>query len=520
MKKFTKLFAVLMAVAVIISSCTTTSINRDPNAEYELVILHTNDHHGATVSKDGKYGLAERATFIKGVREANENVLLIDAGDINTGSALSNMFNAEPDIKAYNQMKYDAVAFGNHEFDGSLAKLKKQMKISEFPWLSANIKKGRNYLGEPYLIKDYPGFRVGIIGLTSLRTKVIASPDSSLMFEDEITVAKQMVTDLRENKQCDIIVVLGHLGSVEETEGQNTSIKVAEQVSGIDLIIDGHSHTYFKEPLEVNGTYIVSANEWGKYVGEGNLIIKDGKMISFTWQDVEITSEAFPPDAEVTAIIAPYAEKAAASLKEVVMVTTDEFVFGDRLSRKKEIALGDLVSDAQVGYLASMGITVDFGFTNGGNIRTNLPKGDVTRENIMTVLPFENYVYVIALKGNDVIDLFNFIGSIPQGAGAFPQMSKEVSYTLTYDETGTKGSISDVKVNGTSIDPNKVYKIAVNDYLAGGGDGYVVLTRSVDTFNTSLLMSDIVIDYVQSLPSPITPKTDGRINIIGGLKLD
>ena len=525
MKKFWKLFTFLL-LGLMVFGCVSTSekylppVEREEGVEYKLVLLHTNDHHGATLSKDGKYGLAERATFIKSIREANENVLLLDAGDINTGSALSNMFDAEPDILAYNAIGYDAVTFGNHEFDKSLEKLQSQMEKSTFPWVSANITfEDGDFLGNPYIIKDFPGFRVGVIGLTTLRTLTIANPDSSLVFGNEIETAAKYVEILKNQLNCDVIIVLGHLGDVLEEENQITSQKLAETVSGIDIIVDGHAHTKMETPLVVNGTYIVSANEWGKVVGMGTLTVKDGVLVGFDWKTEEITTEKYPRDGEIATILAPFEKGAESALKEVVLQTTDEFIFGNKLSRKIEIPLGNFVSDAQVAYLESRGVKVDFGFTNGGNIRASLPKGDVTRENILTVLPFENYVYVVTLKGSDVIDLFNFIGSINQGAGGFAQVSKEVSYTITYDETGMNGEISNVLINGKEIDPTATYKIAVNDYLAGGGDGYEALTKSIDTFNTSMLMSDIVIEYTKSLGSPISPKTEGRITIIGGIDI-
>lgn len=523
-----KVLAILLA-ALMLFGCVSKAeapapgmapVARELDKEYSLVLLHTNDHHGATLSKDGAYGLAERATYIKSVRAANKDVLLLDAGDINTGTALSNMFAAEPDILAYNAMGYDAVAFGNHEFDGSLAKLTKQIEQSAFTWVASNVRTADGFLGEPYIIRDYEGFRVGVIGMATLRSLTIASPDSSLTFDDEIVAANEYTKLLKENFNCDIIILVGHLGTVLEEETQNTSIKVAENTTGIDIIVDGHSHTKMEEPLVVNGTYIVSSNEWGKFVGTGKLTVKNGELVGFDWKAEEITSEKYAPDAEVTSIIEPFAVKAEASLKDVVLKTTDEFIFGNKLSRKIETALGDLVADAQVEYLRGHNIDVDFGFTNGGNIRAALPKGDVTRENIMTVLPFENYVYVVTLKGSDVIELFDFIGSINQGAGGFAQMSKEIRYTLTYDADGANGKISDLTFNGAPIDANRTYRIAVNDYLAGGGDGYTTLTKSVDTFNTSMLMSDVVIEFAQTLGDALSPVTDGRITVIGGISLD
>lgn len=512
MKKTFSLFITVLMLLVSFG-CSSAPV-RDPNVEYGFTILHTNDHHGATLAKDGKGGLAERATLVKGVRAENENVLLLDAGDLNTGPALSNMFAAEPDIKGYNLLGYDALTFGNHEFDGTQEKLLNQMEMSDFDWISANIKDGNSYFTEPYIVKDYNGFRVGVFGLTTNRTEVIASPDDSLTFINEIDAAREMVDMLTNKEKCDIVIALGHIGDVFESAQHNTSLMISEAVDGIDIFIDGHSQSYFAEPIIQNETIIVSANEWGKFVGQMDLVIKNGEIISYEWVPIEVTTEAFAPDPEMLAMLQPYVDKADESLKDVVMVTSDEFIFGDRLSRKTEIALGNLVSDAQVAYLAQTGVIVDFGFTNGGNIRTNLPKGDVTREDILTMLPFENYVYVVTLNGSDLIELFNFIGSIPQGAGAWAQMSKEANYTITYGENG--GIVSNVTIGGDPIDPNRTYQIAVNNYLATGGDGYEVLTKAIESYNTSILMSDVVVEYAKTLPQPITPMTDGRITVIGG----
>ena len=139
---------------------------------------------------------------------------------------------------------------------------------------------------------------------------------------------------------------------------------------------------------------------------------------------------------------------------------------------------------------------------------------------VLEVLPFDNYLYVVTLSGTDLISLFNHIASINQGAGGFPQVSKEISYTITYDENGMKGEISNILINGEKINPEKNYKIAVSNYLATGGDGYEILTKSIDTFNTSMLMSDVVIDYAKTFKTAISPTTDERIIIIGGIDIE
>lgn len=527
MKSFRKMPLALISAAllvfVLLTGCAggAKAVKRDATKTYELVILHTNDHHGLILPNDGRGGLAERATFIKSVRAANPNVLLIDAGDINTGTALSNMFAAEPDFLAYNMMGYDVATFGNHEFDGTQAKLDKQIAMAKFPFISSNIKTADgSFLGAgQYLVKNYDGIRVGLFGITTLRTKVIASPDKSLTFIPEIEAAKAVVDILRNKEKVDIVIGITHMGDKQEAPDHVTSTALAAAVPGIDIITDGHSHTYMETPLKVGNTYIVSANEWGKYVGEGKLSVVNGKLVKFDWQAVEINNkdkQTYAPDAEVAALIAPYKAKADASLKEVVGQASDDFIFGNRLTRYQETALGNMICDANVWYFKTVyNQNIDFAFHNGGNIRAALPKGPITMESILTILPFENYLYIVDLKGSDVLELFKFIGTIAQGAGGFPQFSSEVRYTIDKTPGQDNGVVKDLTIGGAPVDPNKMYRLCTNDYVLGGGDGYVAMKNAQDPFNTSLLLSFVVSEYIKAQKT-ISPSLDGRLTVIGG----
>jgi 5'-nucleotidase/UDP-sugar diphosphatase len=465
---------------------------------WEVVILHTNDHHGSILPHDGKGGLAERASFVKEVRENNRLVYVIDAGDINTGSALSNMFNAEPDILSYDIIGYNFATFGNHEFDGSLEKLQKQIEIANFPFVSSNIKtQDGNYLGgHQYIVYNYAGIKVGIFGITTLRTKVIASPDPSLTFINEIDAAREVVGILRNQEKVHAVLGIVHMGDVKETPDHITSLELARAVPGIDALVDGHSHSYITEPYLIDNTYIVTANEWGKYVGMAKLYVQDGIVIDATWQPVEINNEkvqTYRPDPAIQTLLAPYIEKADVSLKEVVGETAGEFPFGNRLTRYQETEIGNLICDFNVWYFRDIKKQpIDFAFHNGGNIRTGLPQGDITREQILTVLPFENYLYLASLKGSDIIELFNFIGTINQGAGGFPQFSSDVRYTVDY--TSGTGKITNLTIGDSPIDPNRTYRFCTNDYLLGGGDGYEVLKKAAESYNTSTLLSEVVIE--------------------------
>ncbi|WP_461246012.1 bifunctional metallophosphatase/5'-nucleotidase [Treponema sp. R6D11] len=479
----------------------------------ELVLLHSNDFHGALMSSDGRSVIGEMATFVKVVRAVNPQVLLVDSGDFNTGSALSNMFDAEPGIRAYNIIGYDAVTFGNHEFDGNMEKLEKQIALADFPFVSSNVKKADgSYLGgNRYLVKQYNNFTVGIFGITTLRTLTIASPDKSLVFVNEIEAAREVVDILRNQEKVDIIIGLTHMGDVKEAVDHITSIELASAVEGIDILVDAHSHSYFEIPKRVGNTWIVSANEMGKYMGFGRLIIQNGKLADFDWVSIAVR-----PDVDIDEMLKPYIEKAGKVLKEEIGEASDDFIFGNRLTRYQETALGNMITDANVWYLRNVSKQqVDFAFHNGGNMRAELKKGPITQENILTVLPFENYLFVASMTGSQIIKLFDFIATIPQGNGGFPQFSSDVRYTI--DKTSVNSVIKDLTIGGKPVDPDRVYRFCTNDYILGGGDGYTPMLDATDKLNTSILLSYVVTEYIKANKT-IKPVTDGRLIILGGVK--
>lgn len=496
------------------------SIYAEKNLTQELILLHTNDHHGAILPSNGLGGLAEIGSVIKGIKDVNPNVILVDAGDINTGSALSNMFKAKPDILAYNIMGYDAVVFGNHEFDRTLEELKKQISIAKFPFVSSNIiNKDSSFLGgNRYIVKKYGDIKVGIFGITTAHTKVVANPDTSLIFLDEIASAGKVIDILRGKEKVDIVIALTHLGDIKESKTSPTSKELAAAVKGIDIIVDGHSHTYMEKPLKVytgtsakkDSTWIVSANEWSKYLGYGKLTVQNKRLVGFSWAPIKIGAND-----SITGMLKPYIEKADSAFKKVIGTAKETFIFGNRLPRYQETALGNMICDANAWYLKENGKAVDFVLHNGGNIRTELPKGNITQERILTILPFDNYLYTASMSGKDIIKLFNFIATIPQGAGGFPQLSGNVRVTI--DKTKGSGVVKELTIGGKPIDSTRVYTFGTNGYTLNGGDDYEIMKTASNTYDLSLVLSYVVTEYIKAKDS-INPLTDGRITIIGGVK--
>ena len=492
----------------------------------ELVVLHTNDFHGHPVSffnypAPNVGGLPAISTLVRQIRETHENVLLLDAGDLNTGRPESNLFKAEADLIGYNYIGYDAMVLGNHEFDNSPAVLKRQMDLAMFPFLSANVTwKDGSYVAEaPYIIKDFKGLKVGIFGLTIKETEFIGNPDyiGQMLFHDEIQTARRMVAELKDKTH--LIIALTHLGLYGSND--RGSRQLAAKVAGIDLIVDGHTHTRLNEPVVVNGTPIVQAWHWGLVVGQGTFTIIEGKKSGFRWESIPINlkrrekkdgknvfrfvGEQIEEDTRLVSLMQPYVEQVDTLLAKVVGIAEAPFFYGK--VRRSETAIGNLVADAMLWY--SRHLSPDFAIQNGGGIRADIPDGEIAKKVLYEVLPFDNSVMVVELRGTDVAALFDYIATIPNGKGAFAQVSEGVSFTLDYET----GKCENVMINGGPIDPNRTYRIVTNSYMAAGGDGYSVFKRAVSKYDTWAFQRDVVIEYIMHLGGRIVPRVGGRIKI-------
>lgn len=522
--KILKRLSILLIIFGVLFSCATGGVTTK-GVEHRLVVLHTNDHHGHPLAfydypAPGQGGLPARSTYVNKIREANDNVLVVDAGDFNTGRPESNFFKTEPDIIGYNHVGYDVATVGNHEFDYDWETMQKQIEMSEFPWINANVKKdGKNLENvEPYIIKDYGDFKVAIIGLLTTETKKTGNPAhiGDLTFEDEVKVANELVPMLQ--KKADIVIAVVHMGLY--SDNSRGSRRLAAEVPGLAMIVDGHSHSKIDEPVVVNGVPIVQARHWGLYMGNGELTFKDGVVTNFDWKLDPINTkyrekvdgesfyyfhgEELEEDEALLAKLTPFAEKVDTVLSEVIGNASDVFLNDD--TRKMETALGDIVADSQVWFLENMDMDIDFAFQNGGGIRATLGSGEIQKQTIYEVLPFDNSITLVSLKGSDVIKLFEqAAGNV--GRGAMAQVSDGVEFVIA------DGVMESIKVGGEDVDPDRVYKIAVNSYLASGGDGYDIFKEAIDYYDSSLMQRDAFIDYVIYLGGDISPETYNRITI-------
>lgn len=494
-----------------------------PKAPLKLTVLHTNDHHGRFwPNADGEYGLAARKTLIDRVRAevaaAGGHVLLLDGGDINTGVPESDLQDAEPDIKGMALLGYDAVALGNHEFDKPLAVLEKQRQWAAFPMLSANIYRGEQRLFEPFRIFERGGWRIAVMGLTTDDTARMVMPDNiaGITFRKPIEEAAVLVPQLRQ--RADMVIAATHMGHYTDgRRGVNApgDVELARSVKGLDLIVGGHSQNPVCMAMEnlrndayvpggpcapdrQNGTWIVQAHEWGKYVGRADFELLPGgeiKLLQYTLLPVNLKrrlpdgtrqpyTELIPEDAAVRSFLEPYQKVGQARLS--LPVGRTEGVFdGDRVRvRQQPTSMGQLIARAMRDKTGA-----DLAVMNSGGVRDSLPDGAISYRDVLKVQPFGNQLGLVRLRGDELLRWLGAIARMTPGSGAYPQ-------TTGVQLRIQGGELVEARVQGQPIDPQREYRLALNHFSASGGDGYPKLTDHPGYVNTGFTDADVLREYI------------------------
>ena len=489
--------------------------NTQGDEEFDLFIAHTNDVHGRIVEgEDGSMGYSKLSTLLKMARSITDNVLLLDAGDVLHGTNLANIFEGQTVAELLDMLGYDAVAPGNHDFNYGAERLEEIARWAEdnasYRVISANITDEDGYLiFQPYQIYDFNGFKVCVIGLTTPDTKTKSHPKNTegLDFLNDVVIDNaQYAIDLA-HELADFVVVLGHLGVVPDGESGITSEYVCENLDGIDLFIDGHSHTVMDGGEVVNGTVITSTGNYLQNLGvvqihvDGNdAEISDVFLIpaedvidpssSELFASLGITS--IPSDPDVDAYIA---EKQAELDERFGAVIADlpMDLDGERANvRTRKTNLSKLICQAMT---AESG--ADFTIVNGGGIRASLSAGPVTIGNVNDVLPFTNIITVCSITPAGVYEaLEHGYSLLPEQNGAFSQTDLSVVYSASAP-AGER--IKKVILNGTVLDRNDTvteYKVATNDFMAAGGEGY---TMFGNVLSEGSMLNEVFMDYISGL---------------------
>ncbi|TEA27379.1 bifunctional UDP-sugar hydrolase/5'-nucleotidase UshA [Candidatus Schmidhempelia bombi] len=505
---------------------------------YHLTILHTNDHHGHFWQNDiGEIGLAAQKTLVDRIRQEvtdnNGMVLLLSGGDINTGVPESDILQAKPDFLGMNLIGYDAMAVGNHEFDHDISVIRQQQQWANFPFLSANIyhKKTGERVFAPYAMFHQQQLNIAVIGLTTEDTPKVSDLQrtNDFDFKSVSAEAKKVIEELKQTQEPDIIIAVTHLGHYDNGQhGSNApgDVSLARSLpeGNLDIIIGGHSQdpvcmaaqnkkqiNYVPGtaclPDRQNGTWIMQAHEWGKYVGRADFTFLNGVLTLVDYQlipinlkqEVELAdgvktlnyyTEAIPHNMEMLDLLTPYQKQGEQQLLTVIGQLNGR-LDGDRQQvRYQQTNLAQLILASHIDKTQA-----DVGVISGGMIRDSLIEGNISYRDILKVQPFANSVVYADLTGEQLIAYLTAAATKSTGSGGYAHFA-QVSMTLKGDK------LTDINVKGQPIDKQKTYRLVTQRFLAYGGDAYPPINHLPSFVDTGFMEAKVLKQYIEQ-HSPI-----------------
>jgi len=505
----------------------------EKDRSYKFTVLHTNDHHGRFWNNDrDEYGLAAQKTLVDSIRYDVQahggSVLILSGGDINTGVPESDLQDAEPDFRGMNLIGYDAMAIGNHEFDNPLSVLRQQQKWAKFPLLSANIyqKSSGKRLFQPYALFNRSGLKIAVIGLTTDDTAKIGNPEyfTDMEFRKPAVEAKAVVEALRATEKPDVIIAATHMGHYDNGHhGSNApgDVEMARELPTgyLDMIVGGHSQDpvcmakdNVKQadyvpgtpcvPDQQNGTWIVQAHEWGKYVGRADFTFLNGKLTMDHYQLIPVNLKHKVKNSDGTEtwvnytqpiekhpgmmkLLTPFQKKGEAQLG-VKIGSVNQHLEGDRSKvRFVQTNLSRVILAGQIDRT-----NADFAVMSGGGVRDSIEKGDITYKDVLKVQPFGNTLTYVDMKGSDVEKYLAVVANMQVDSGAYAQFA---NVSLVADGKG----VSEVKIKGEPLQQDKTYRMALLSFNATGGDGYPVVSNLASYVNTGFVDAEVLKQYIE-----------------------
>ncbi len=479
----------------------------------KTVILHSNDVHGAI----GRYPYI--ASVKQNLQGRGAEVILVDCGDYSQGTPYVSTTKGLDAIMAMNATGYDIATIGNHEFDFGFTQLRANLATAKFKVICADVLDANgNLIWEPntmYTTKS--GVKIGFFGMETPETLTKVNPVNvqglQFMTKGDLSACAQNQVDTLKGQGADLIVCLAHLGLYDESAPDgHRSLDVYNKTKGIDLMLDGHSHTVMTsgskgEPIQSTGTKfatigVVTIDDASKKIESHYLISLDGLQ-------KEVIS-----DAVTTAIIKRVDREFGVSFAKSEVNLNGERAPGNRT---EETNLGDLIADALIWSVQSKGSisTVDaahtVAVTNGGGIRASISAGDISKNDINTVLPFGNTVAVVYVTGAELLEALEASTfSTPGPIGGFPQTSG-IKFTIdttkpfaqgpaypnsTYYKPASIRRVSIESINGQPFSPTDTYAVVTNNFCAEGGDTYYVFKNASSQFDTGIVMDEAVMEYI------------------------
>ncbi len=464
---------------------------KDFSGSLKLTILYMNDAHGHYSSEkqaNGQTvgGFAKAMTLIEKIRKSNEregrDTLILMAGDLLTGTAYSAVFKGELGVRLMNMMGFSAMVVGNHEFDFGLPNLLKRLKPAmKFPLLSANtLDKDGKQVFRPYMIKRFRGqkAKILILGLTTEKTPELTHPKNvkGLIFEDPVKVAQKIIQEQGQDK---FVIALTHLGLEKDK-------KLGILCPGIDVIIGGHSHTSVFDPIKLNGTLVCQAGAYSNYLGRLDMNVVNGQIEKYEGQLLRL-DENVPDDPRITSVVEKYKAKMSPFFNEVIGssdVSLDASLSAVRSSSSNRLA-------TLVAYVMAEAVGAEAGIINGGGIRDGIKIGSITNSSIYSVLPFQNLVMKVMMKGSDLESVLRRSLDLPERSGGKLQV-----YGIKYEVHNN--SLSVKEVGSKKFNPNDYYSLAISDFLLAGGDGYQQFaSKAKSVYPYGLSVNQIFCDFIK-----------------------
>lgn len=471
-----------------------------------ISVVHVNDTHGRVEEneKNGELGFAKLKTYYDNKNVAN-NALLLNAGDVVHGTTFATISSGDSVVNVMNQMGFDAMTAGNHDFNYGYQRLIELNEKANFPIFAANVvnEEGNNILDADSII-DIDGVKVGLFGLATEETKTKSSPANTegLTFVNSIETAKNEVANLK-NQGAQVIICLSHLG--EDKESVETSTKLAENVEGIDLIVDGHSHTELQNGRYVGNTLIAQAKAHGYFIGDVTLLLdKNNKVVAKNASLKPYSRMKYlHANKDTLDQIESVTNENKKVLDQKVGETKVDLIGARDMVRTSETNLGDFVTDVMIKATGA-----DVAITNGGGIRESIAAGSITKGDVLTVFPFTNFAVTLEVKGSVIKDaLEHGLSEAPNSAGKFPQIGGMV---VKYDATKPAGQrVSEITIKGEAYDPEKTYTLVTNDFMAIGGDGYEMLKDQTKLAEYELISEIFENAIIEA--GTINPESDSRL---------
>ncbi|TVZ27144.1 5'-nucleotidase/sulfur-oxidizing protein SoxB [Gillisia sp. Hel_I_86] len=531
--RYTKFFIPVLGIASVLSlSCNSTKKSAtldklNPQKVASISILHTNDMHGSYMPFETNLGNAtaqtgdsidnymkfERkakiggfeylASAIKSIRKnkGDDSVILLDGGDTFSDDQLGNLTKGEAMIKMMNEVNYDLMVLGNHDFDYGLERTNELQQLANFPMRAANIivkETGKPIFGEPYVVINKQGVNIAILALSYRNTPLTGNSKNieGLEFGIGAEAVKEYLPMLTE--KADIIVLLSH-------EGMAVDKIIAEEIEGVDLIVGAHSHDVISPPLKINNTYIVQALSDVAILGETEIQISNNKIIDINANYHYLWHDEMSPDVQMQEMINQLRKPYLSKLEEKITKTNS--IIGRQY--KSESPFDKVVTSMMMDKL-----NVDAAFLPGVGYGISL-EGDITSEDVFKLLPHPAKIVTLEMTGDQIrrtleqtainikpTDKMNTVGGLIQSSG--------IQYNLNFNNpVGQR--ISDIKIKGENLDLAKTYKIATHTGMLGGIHNYEEFGKGLNINKTNIVLTEFVLENLRELKELSFPERMGEV---------